>query len=82
MIVPVELVVGDGAGALQPVEAAEGLLVVVGQRLVKVAVHPVLRDHHPASSHDITLHRTIIMTHCTVGEIRVFCPMGVLGVFI
>ena len=20
--------------------------------------------------------------HCTVGEIRVFCPMGVLGVFI
>lgn len=64
MIVPVELVVGDGAGALQPVEAAEGLLVVVGQRLVKVAVHPVLRDHHPASSHDITLHRMIIMTHC------------------
>ena len=54
MIVPVELVVGDGAGALQPVEAAEGLLVVVGQRLVEVAVHPVLRDHHPAVSHDIT----------------------------
>ena len=64
MIVPVELVVGDGAGALQPVEAAEGLLVVVGQRLVKVAVHPVLRDHHPAVSHDITLHHMIIMTHC------------------
>ena len=23
-----------------------------------------------------------IMVQCTVGEIRVFCPMGVLGVFI
>ena len=63
-MVPVELVVGDGPGALEPVEAAEGLLVVVGQRLVEVAVHPVLRDHHPASLHDITLHRMIIMTHC------------------
>ena len=62
-MLPVELVVGDGAGALEPVEAAEGLLVVVGQRLVEVAVHPVLRDHHPASSHDITLQHMIIMTH-------------------